>query len=460
MVNKGFKRANTPCFMRTKEERKGIKPKNLDHTVHPNKQKEAVWYCADSKLREQTQLKKTEDGTLYTTATGSLLPKVRFYYVVKDSKVYCLPKPCRVVSDGGVLHLAPRNVGVTVVLGDKANTSFGVGVGQHSSFFCGEPVDGAGCFYATTKKGLVWTNWATLYRPSIKQGGMIERWCKTNGVPYKFRLKQKTFESKCVDWHTIKPKPALPDSPDGEGNDARKLANLCCFPEQVKKEKVLGSGGFGLVYKGTFEKEEVAIKVLNDQNSPTRIGREILSMAKCVHENILRLYGYYFEGGNICLIIELCLSSLDDYYEAHRDDLTLHERLTHCCQIASGLEFLHSNDHIHRDLKPANILIGEDNKLKLADFGLSRKTPARTERATVCGTPGFMAPELEHGLGRYGTTSRVDIYSFGVVMQWLFLDDFLVVPASVNLMIREATSEVPAERPDISSLLKRLKAAK
>ncbi|KAF8094102.1 hypothetical protein N665_0370s0037 [Sinapis alba] len=167
--------------------------------------------------------------------------------------------------------------------------------------------------------------------------------------------------------------------------------------------RVLGKGGFGMVYHGVVNgTQQVAVKILSHSSSQgyKEFKAEVELLLRVHHKNLVGLVGYCDEGENLALIYE---------YMANGD---LREHM-------SGLEYLHNGckpPMIHRDVKTANILLNEQFQAKLADFGLSRSFPAEGEThvsTAVVGTPGYLDPEY------YQTNwlnEKSDVYSFGIVL--------------------------------------------
>ncbi|KAJ3140116.1 Protein kinase [Physocladia obscura] len=158
-----------------------------------------------------------------------------------------------------------------------------------------------------------------------------------------------------------------------------------------RKVKKVGEGASGKVYLSRNLHDPsaptVAVKemALNKQPRKDLLLNEILIMKECMHPNIVQYVDSYLVGGDLWLIIK-------------------------------GLIHLHKRGVIHRDIKSDNVLIGKDGSIKLiktADFGYSAKlTVTRQQRATLVGTPYWMAPEVVKRLP-YG--SKVDIWSTGIL---------------------------------------------
>ncbi|GJU98457.1 kinase-like domain, phloem protein 2-like protein [Tanacetum coccineum] len=211
----------------------------------------------------------------------------------------------------------------------------------------------------------------------------------------------------------------------------------------------IGSGGFGKVYKAELEhfdssnssstegvnkcdlptkRSTVAIKRIHNQEGEQGFIAEIETLTTCKHDNIISLLGFCYEGNGAMIVVyeHASKGSLEDYLgsNAKMTNLTWVQRIKICLDIAHGLNYIHTNtDHdkqkiIHRDIKSANILLDDNWKAKIADFGLSKFHPTDQEASTlnintVAGTDTYLDPEYQ-GYGRLNKKS--DIYSFGVVL--------------------------------------------
>lgn len=190
--------------------------------------------------------------------------------------------------------------------------------------------------------------------------------------------------------------------------------------------RVLGEGGFGVVYLGTLDDgEEVAVKVLKRDNCHG--GREFLSevemLSRLHHRNLVKLIGICTEDNVRCLVYELVPNgSVESHLHGVYKEvapLDWQTRMRIALGSARGLAYLHEDSSpcvIHRDFKASNILLDHDFTPKVSDFGLARSAlnegnqPISTH---VIGTFGYVAPE-------YAMTGHLlvksDVYSYGVVL--------------------------------------------
>ncbi|PWA92356.1 protein kinase-like domain-containing protein [Artemisia annua] len=194
-------------------------------------------------------------------------------------------------------------------------------------------------------------------------------------------------------------------------------------------ENVIGRGGFGRVYKGEVAHGlDNGNRIIVAKRLDTRGGQgekqyydELQILYEFKHENVIGLVGYSNEKHERVIVYEYApRGSLDKYL--NDDKLSWRMRLQICIDVASGLAFLHGGVQgkevvIHRDIKAANILLFDDWKAQVADFGLSlistinEKTNYTIDH--VCGTRGYLDPVYE----KSGfLTIESDIYSFGVVL--------------------------------------------
>jgi eukaryotic-like serine/threonine-protein kinase len=185
----------------------------------------------------------------------------------------------------------------------------------------------------------------------------------------------------------------------------------------------LGAGGMGVVYRATYIKTGVAcaIKVLSPDITDSlqiqqRFEREISILKKLQHPNIVRYYGGGKFGSQRFYAMELVTGGSLESMLKKRGKLGWEEALSYARQIAEALEHSHAAGVIHRDLKPANLLMANDGKLKLTDFGIARDTTATalTAAGKTVGTYSYMAPEQIRG--KPPVDRRTDLYALGCVL--------------------------------------------
>ncbi|XP_074270760.1 receptor-like kinase TMK3 [Silene latifolia] len=197
-------------------------------------------------------------------------------------------------------------------------------------------------------------------------------------------------------------------------------------------ENELGRGGFGVVYKGELEDgTKIAVKRMEagviSSKASDEFKAEIDVLSKVRHRHLVSLLGYSIEGNEKILVYEYMPQGALSRHLFHwktfnLEPLSWKRRLNIALDVARGMEYLHSLAHqsfIHRDLKPSNILLGDDFKAKVADFGLVKLAPDQGKQSVVtrlAGTFGYLAPEYAV-TGKI--TTKVDVFSFGVVLMEL-----------------------------------------
>ncbi|RZC40930.1 serine/threonine-protein kinase pelle [Asbolus verrucosus] len=192
---------------------------------------------------------------------------------------------------------------------------------------------------------------------------------------------------------------------------------------------ILGRGGFGIVFKGTWKCTQVAIKRIEKrEDSPESRGQQIkqsITELHCLnayrHDNVLPLYGYSVDGPQPCLVYQYmsggCLERRLHVRDPNRV-LSWPTRLNIAIGTARGLQFLHTIGEkplVHGDIKSANILLDSNDNPRIGDFGLAREGP-QTPYIYVSRIHGTM-PYLPHEFLRGKKFStKVDTYSFGIVL--------------------------------------------
>uniref|UniRef100_A0A5B6YZT2 non-specific serine/threonine protein kinase n=1 Tax=Davidia involucrata TaxID=16924 RepID=A0A5B6YZT2_DAVIN len=196
-------------------------------------------------------------------------------------------------------------------------------------------------------------------------------------------------------------------------------------------ENELGRGGFGTVYKGALEDgTNMAVKRMEagviSNKALDEFQAEIAVLSKVRHRHLVSLLGYSIEGNERLLVYEYmpqgALSGhLFRWKSLNLEPLSWTRRLNIALDVARGMEYLHSLAHqsfIHRDLKSSNILLGDDFRAKVSDFGLVKLAPDRERSVAtrLAGTFGYLAPEYAV-TGKI--TTKADVFSYGVVLMEL-----------------------------------------
>ncbi|KAF8016319.1 hypothetical protein BT93_H1737 [Corymbia citriodora subsp. variegata] len=212
------------------------------------------------------------------------------------------------------------------------------------------------------------------------------------------------------------------------GNVAISIQVLRQVTHNFSEENILGRGGFGVVYKGELhDGTKIAVKrmesVAMGNKGMNEFQAEIAVLTKVRHRHLVALLGYCINGNERLLVYEYMpqgtlTQHLFEWQEKGVAPLTWKQRVTIALDVARGVEYLHSlaqQSFIHRDLKPSNILLGDDMRAKVADFGLVKNAPdgKYSVETRLAGTFGYLAPEYA-ATGR--VTTKVDVYAFGVVL--------------------------------------------
>ncbi|ELP89119.1 fibroblast growth factor receptor 1 precursor, putative, partial [Entamoeba invadens IP1] len=266
-------------------------------------------------------------------------------------------------------------------------------------------------------------------------------------------------------------------------------------PDELFEEKLLGEGSFGVVYKGKFRGNEVAIKKMkefgNDKTKSNEFEKEVLMLDKFRSEYVVHFYGAVFIPNKICMVTEFAqYGSLNDLIK-NRSKITIQKgvKIKFMKDMANGLLYLHTNGIVHRDVKPDNLLVfslGLDDKVnaKLTDFGSARNINLLMTNMTFTkgiGTPVYMAPEV---LKQEKYKKSADIYSFGITLYETFkwgeayekekfkfpwkIAEFVISGKRLEKkeimcekhfkLVQNCWSQRPEDRPNIDEVVNNLKA--
>jgi serine/threonine protein kinase len=184
----------------------------------------------------------------------------------------------------------------------------------------------------------------------------------------------------------------------------------------------IGVGGMAAVYKARKISVDkvVAIKVLfpylaNDESFIERFQREAKAAARIQHENIVNVIDFGQSEDAYYIVMEYYDGqTLEDILKT-RSELPLDIVVQVLLEVCYGLESAHSQDTVHRDIKPGNIIFTNQGGIKIADFGLAKKSDSMTmitQHGKVIGTPAYMSPEQAAGKN---VGPQSDVFSLGVV---------------------------------------------
>lgn len=251
-----------------------------------------------------------------------------------------------------------------------------------------------------------------------------------------------------------------------ERNFENELIKMGCplIPEnEIIKEKQIGEGSFGKVYKGIYKDKEIAIKKIKlSEKVPetySTLINEIKVIQKADTPEIPKFYGLMKKNGCYRLIFEYI--SGKTFKEAY-PSMNYEEKLISLYKLSKILESIHSKLIIHRDIKPSNVMIKEDGTLKLIDFGVSKiashtSTYTKIQKGTV---PYISSEQFQIDLEKYQNpnigdvkpvkiSTKSDIWSLGVMISEMFsgvlpysninnkniiTNDFLIMKRLMNKM--------------------------
>ncbi|KAJ6694188.1 hypothetical protein OIU85_004926 [Salix viminalis] len=212
------------------------------------------------------------------------------------------------------------------------------------------------------------------------------------------------------------------------GNVAVPIEFLRQVTDNFHEINIIGRGGFGVVYRGELhDGSKIAVKRMEStvmgNKGMGEFQAEIAVLTKVRHRHLVALLGYCINGNERLLVYEYMPEGtlgqhLFECHDYRYTPLTWKQRITIALDVARGVEYLHGlaqQSFIHRDLKTSNILLGDDMRAKVADFGLVKNAPDGnySVETRLAGTFGYLAPEYA-ATGR--VTSKVDVFAFGVVL--------------------------------------------
>lgn len=229
--------------------------------------------------------------------------------------------------------------------------------------------------------------------------------------------------------------------------------------ERYEIVKSIGEGGMANVYLANDKilDRKVAVKVLrgdlsSDDKFIRRFQREALSVSNLSHPNIVEVYDVGEEDGEHYIVMEYIDGKTLKQLLKKRESLTLTEVIDIMTQLTDGISHAHESYIIHRDIKPQNIMIEDNGRIKITDFGIAMALNATqlTQTNSVMGSVHYLPPEQANGKA---STIKSDIYSLGILMYELLTG---TVPFrgdnAVEIALKHMNDKIPSIRKQDPSI--------
>lgn len=223
--------------------------------------------------------------------------------------------------------------------------------------------------------------------------------------------------------------------------------------------RTVGEGGMANVYLAydTILDRNVAVKILRgdlaeDEKFVRKFQREAISASSLTHPNIVEMYDVGEDDGRYFIVMEFVEGITLKNLIKRRKNLTLPEVVDIMLQLTSGIACAHDSYIIHRDIKPQNVLILDDGRVKITDFGIAMALNSNelTQTNSVMGSVHYLPPEQANGTG---ATVKSDIYSLGILMYELVTGNLpFKGDSAVEIAIKQMRDPIPSiidENPNI-----------
>ncbi len=232
------------------------------------------------------------------------------------------------------------------------------------------------------------------------------------------------------------------------------------FPKNIGKYEVqgiLGRGGMGVVYKA-FDPaihRQVAIKTITKsamdpselQYAIARFRHEAQAVGRLTHPRIAAIFDYGEDHDIAYIVMELVNGKSLYEHLQNKAKFELAEIGEIIRQLLDGLGYAHAQGVVHRDVKPSNILINDDGRIKISDFGIAHlDSSSLTQIGEIMGSPGYMSPEQFTG---DEPDARTDIYAAGVIAYELLANRKPFIGSNVEIM-RQVISDRPVNPSDFN----------
>ena len=215
--------------------------------------------------------------------------------------------------------------------------------------------------------------------------------------------------------------------------------------------RTIGEGGMANVYLAydTILDRNVAVKILRgdlaeDEKFVRKFQREAISASSLSHPNIVEMYDVGEDDGRYFIVMEYVEGLTLKNLIKRRGALTLSEVIDIMLQLTSAIACAHDSYIIHRDIKPQNVLILDDGRVKITDFGIAMALNSNelTQTNSVMGSVHYLPPEQANGTG---ATIKSDIYSLGILMYELLTGNLpFKGDSAVEIAIKQMKEPIPS----------------
>jgi len=251
-------------------------------------------------------------------------------------------------------------------------------------------------------------------------------------------------------------------SSSASGSAGRGTSHTCLPPGTVLSERyqiieLLGEGGMGAVYKASDLQLDkvIALKTIRSELADStdmlaRFKQELILARQITHRNVIRIFDLGEDAGTKFITMEFADGVTLRSHLSERGKFPPAEAVEIIRQICRGLEAAHAEGVIHRDLKPQNIMLSQQGRVVIMDFGLARTlTSSMTQTGALVGTMEYMSPE--QALGKE-IDARSDVFAIGLIFYELLTGrtPYQAETAIASLIKRSQEQATPASEIDVS----------
>ncbi|MEA2195244.1 MAG: eukaryotic-like serine/threonine-protein kinase, partial [Solirubrobacteraceae bacterium] len=228
----------------------------------------------------------------------------------------------------------------------------------------------------------------------------------------------------------------------------RQLADDAVIDDRYKISAHLGSGGMAEVYCATDMQlgRNVALKILHerfaaDEEFVERFKREASSAAGLAHQHVVAVYDRGEWEGTSYIAMEFVSGRTLKQIIVEKGPLEPQRAVDLTVQILRAARFAHRRGIIHRDFKPQNVIVDDDGRAKVTDFGIARAGASdMTQTGSILGTAQYLSPEQAQG---HAVGARSDLYSIGIIHYELLTGRVPIEAETAVTIAHKQDSETP-----------------